>query len=120
MTNKEIAVAFLKSAGMGNTSEAYERYVADNFRHHNQYFKGDRQSLKDAMQEDHEENPNISIDVFQVIEETNKVVTHSRVVKKEMEIAVVHIFKFENQKIVELWDLGQVIEKDVVNENGLF
>ena len=35
-------------------------------------------------------------------------------------IAVVHIFKFSNGRIVELWDLGQEIAKDSPNENGPF
>jgi predicted SnoaL-like aldol condensation-catalyzing enzyme len=48
------------------------------------------------------------------------VITHSLVVKQNMEIAVVHIFRFSGDKIVELWDLGQPIEKNSPNENGLF
>jgi len=35
-------------------------------------------------------------------------------------VAVVHIFRFENGKVVELWDLGQQMIKDSPNENGLF
>ena len=34
--------------------------------------------------------------------------------------AVVHIFRFEQDRVVELWDLGQPISKDSPNENGLF
>lgn len=37
-----------------------------------------------------------------------------------MEIAVVHMFRFENGKILEMWDVGQVMEKDSPNENGMF
>lgn len=37
-----------------------------------------------------------------------------------MEIAVVHLFKFKDGKVVELWDLGQVIAPDSPNENGAF
>ncbi|MFZ1808888.1 MAG: hypothetical protein WAU36_16775 [Cyclobacteriaceae bacterium] len=46
--------------------------------------------------------------------------THSHVVKDDMEIAVVHIFRFDNVKIIELWDLGQVLDKNSPNENGVF
>lgn len=48
------------------------------------------------------------------------VITHSLVAKQQMNIAVVHIFRFENSKIVELWDLGQVIEMNSPNCNGMF
>src|SRR3712207_2296644 len=41
----EAATSFLQMAGTGRVQEAYDRYVASSFIHHNQYFKGDRQSL---------------------------------------------------------------------------
>lgn len=120
MTQKEIATSFLKTAGMGNVRAAYEKFVAPHFIHHNQYFKGDRESLLVAMEEADKTRPNKSVDVKKIYEDGNTVVTHSLVVKENMDIAVVHIFRFEGNKIVELWDLGQVVEKDCQNENGLF
>lgn len=120
MTKKEIAQSFLKMAGMGKVKEAYLQFVASEFIHHNQYFKGDRESLMAAMQEAHDTSPNKSITIKNTYEDGNTVITHSHVVKDEMEIAVVHIFRIEDGKIAELWDLGQVIDKDSPNENGLF
>ncbi|AYN67653.1 nuclear transport factor 2 family protein [Euzebyella marina] len=120
MNRKEIAAEFLKSAGMGRVDEAYEKYVSHKFVHHNQYFKGSRNALLEAMKEAHLTHPNKSIDIKYSYEDGDTVLTHSLVVKEDMDIAVVHIFRFESDKIVELWDLGQVIEKDSPNENGLF
>ncbi|MEP2669754.1 MAG: nuclear transport factor 2 family protein [Cyclobacteriaceae bacterium] len=120
MTHKEIATSFLQSAGMGEVKAAFEQSVADNFIHHNQYFKGDRESLKAAMQEAQNTSPNKSITIKNTYEDGDTVITHSHVVKEDMEIAVVHIFRFDNNKIVELWDLGQIIDKDSPNEHGLF
>lgn len=54
------------------------------------------------------------------VEDGNTVITHSLVTKQNQNIAVVHIFRFAGDKVVELWDLGQLIEKDSPNENGLF
>ena len=50
------------------------------------------------------------------------VATHSHTVLKpgESELAVVHWFRFEGEKIVELWDLGQPTPKGVVNQDGMF
>src|SRR5262249_14927574 len=42
---KAAATAFLRMAAEGRVREAYERYIAPTFRHHNVYFKGDRESL---------------------------------------------------------------------------
>ncbi len=120
MTKKEIAASFLQMAGMGEVKEAYDRFVASEFIHHNQYFKGDRESLLVAMQEAHDTRPNQSITIIKTYEDGDTVITHSHVVKEDLEIAVVHTFRFVHNKIAELWDLGQVIDKDSPNENGLF
>jgi len=123
MTHKEIASSFLKMAGMGQVQAAYDQFVAPAFIHHNQYCKGDRQSLLNAMQDAATTSPNKSIEIKHVCEDGNTVITHSLVTRQDAEapaIAVVHIFRFENDRIVELWDLGQPIAKDSPNENGLF
>lgn len=123
MSNKESAIAFLKMAGSGDVQNAYAKFIAPNFIHHNQYFKGDRQSLLVAMEEAHRKSPNKSIDVKHAYEDGDTVITHSLVMRldpNESAIAVVHIFRFEKDRVVELWDVGQVIMKDSPNENGLF
>ena len=121
--HQDAAKAFLKTAGTGNVQEAYDRYVAPSFIHHNQYFKGDRQSLLTAMQEASKTSPNKSIDIKHVYEDGDTVITHSLVTRQDphaQEIAVIHIFRFEHDRIAELWDAGQPISKDSPNENGMF
>jgi|SRR4051812_37240722 predicted SnoaL-like aldol condensation-catalyzing enzyme len=120
MSKKEIAIAFLKAAASGDVRNAYDNYVAADFIHHNQYFKGDRKSLMLAMEEASKVSPNKSFEVKHCYEDGDVVITHSLVEKTEMKIAVVHIVKFKNDKIIELWDLGQQINKDSPNENGMF
>jgi predicted SnoaL-like aldol condensation-catalyzing enzyme len=123
MTNKEKAVSFLKMAGSGDVQNAYDKFVGATFIHHSQFFKGDRQSLLNAMKEASAKSPNKAIDVKFVYEDENTVITHSLVTRQKPEepsIAVVHIFRFESGQIVELWDLGQAISKDSPNENGMF
>jgi predicted SnoaL-like aldol condensation-catalyzing enzyme len=121
--NKKAAAAFLNMAGMGEVHEAYDQYVATPFIHHNQYFKGDRQSLLAAMQEASTTSPNKSIQIKRMYEDGDTVITHSLVTRQDPQapdIAVVHIFRFEHDRIAELWDLGQPISKDSPNENGMF
>lgn len=120
MKHKQIAKEFLELAGTGKVREAYDKFVSPDFIHHNQYFKGDRESLLVAMEEAHQSSPNKIVDVKYSYEDGSTVITHSFVAKEDMDIAVVHIFRFQNDKIVELWDLGQVIDKNSPNENGLF
>jgi predicted SnoaL-like aldol condensation-catalyzing enzyme len=121
--HKKAAESFLNMAGMGKVREAYDQYVAPSFIHHNQYFKGDRGSLLAAMQEASTTHPNKSIHIKRIYEDGDTVITHSLVTRQDPqapEIAVVHIFRFEHDRIAELWDLGQPISKDSPNENGMF
>lgn len=123
MDQKESAVTFLKMAGSGDVRAAYDKFIAPNFIHHNQYFNGERESLLKAMEEAHKTNPNKSIEVKHVYQDGNTVITHSQVLRREPHaapVAVVHIFRFENNRVVELWDLVQEMPKDSPNENGAF
>lgn len=120
MDQKQIAINFLKSASSGRVKEAYSQYVAEDFIHHNACFKGTREALLTAMEEAHQNDPNKSFEVKQCFEDGNSVITHSLVIKANMEIAVVHIFRFENEKIAELWDLGMVLDPNSPNANGPF
>lgn len=120
MTNKEVAIKFLEAAALGSTKEAYENYVSSNFTHHNQYFPGDRKSLQEAMEEASKNSPNKAFSIKQVVEDKERVVTYSHVEKDGMDIAVFHMFRFEEGKIAEMWDVGQIIEPNSPNKNGLF
>ena len=122
MNNKDIATSFLKTVVARKIDEAYEKYVAKNMKHHNAYFHGDAESLKKGMIEAHTKFPNTSINIKHVLEEGNIVAVHSHVKMQSEDpgVAVVHIFRIENKKIAEMWDIGQQIPKESPNKNGLF
>src|SRR4029078_11638252 len=103
MSQKEIVVSFLKMASSGNVREAYEKFIAPDFIHHNQYFKGDRESLMRAMEDAHKASPDKSIDIKHAYEDGDTVITHSQVTRQDPDapaIAVVHIFRFKSDKVV--------------------
>jgi len=121
IANRDLAISFLKNAASGKLDEAYS-LTASNFRHHNAYFKADADSLKAGMADAHKQFPNTKIDVQRAIAEGDLVAVHSRVqhAPDKPAIAVVHIFRFEGDKIAELWDVGMEVPKDSPNENGVF
>ena len=122
MGNADIASEFLRMCARGDVREAYERFVADDFVHHNAWFPGDRQSLLLAMEASAATEPNKSFDVKQVIDGGDRVavLSHLQRAGADLEYAVVHIARFADGKIVELWDLGQEIPKDSPNALGMF
>ncbi|MDN4608503.1 nuclear transport factor 2 family protein [Sporosarcina highlanderae] len=119
---KEKAVTFLQLIVAGKIDEAYETYVSPDLRHHNPYFPGDAESLKQAMKENDGMSPNKTLDVKQAIEEGEKVMIFSHIKQNPEDLggAVVHIFRFQEGKIVEMWDVGQAVPEDSPNENGIF
>lgn len=120
--NKTLAAAFFALIVEGKIREAYDRYVSLDFKHHNAYSKGDRESLMLAMEENEREFPGKKLEIQRAVEEGDLVVTHSRLqLKADMPpIAVVHILRFKDGKIVELWDVGQAVPADSINKNGAF
>ena len=120
--NKEAAISFLKLAASGKVDEAYSKFVGQGFKHHNAFFEGSTESLQAGMKENAIQNPNKLFEVKHAIAEGDFVVTHSYVQQKPNDLgaAVVHIFRFENGKIIELWDLGQPIPAESPNQYGMF
>jgi predicted SnoaL-like aldol condensation-catalyzing enzyme len=119
---KEIAVDFMTLVANGDVSEAYERHVGTGFRHHNPHFRGDARSLQEAMEANAVKNPNKVLDIQRALEEGEYVAIFSRVRQNPQDRggALVHIFRFEGDRIAELWDIGQPVPEKLVNENGMF
>lgn len=119
---KQAAVEFLQLAVAGRTDQAYERHVDMQGKHHNPYFPAGFAALKAGMAANHAQFPNEQIIIKSVIGEGDRVAVQSRVVHTpgEQEFATVHLFRFANGKIVELWDYGQPIPADNPNADGMF
>ena len=122
-SQREKAVAFLEGAASGRVREVYQRYVHPEFRHHNPFFRGDRESLLRAMEEAADASPNKSIEAKRVLEDGDLVAVHSRLRRADPnlpEIAVVHILRFQDGLIIEEWEAGNELPKDSPNEYGAF
>ena len=121
-TQVQATIEFLSLCASGQVQQAYARFVADEFKHHNAYFPSDRASLLKGMEDSAQTEPNKSFTVRQTIEQGDRVAVLSHLRREEagLEYAIVHIARFENGKIVELWDLGQQIPADSPNKLGMF
>lgn len=121
-SRKEKAVDFLKLVASGSVREGFAQYISVDFRHHNPFFQGDAESIMVAMEENAALNPDKVFDVKLALEEEDYVAVHSHVRQnpEDLGAAVVHIFRFEGDRIVELWDLGQAVPEESLNKNGMF
>jgi predicted SnoaL-like aldol condensation-catalyzing enzyme len=121
-THKAAAVDFLQMVVAGNIDQAYEKYVDMDGKHHNAFFPAGFPALKKAMAEAHLQFPNKVFQTKHVLGDNDMVAVHSCMVLKpgEMELGVLHLFRFKDGKIVEMWDLGQQVPKDLPNQDGMF
>ena len=119
---KAHAVAFLREIVAGDVKGAYDRHVGDGFRHHNAYFPGDAASLRAGMEDDERRNPGKALEVVNALEDGDRVAVHSRLRRPGAgpDFAVVHLFRFEGDRIAEMWDVAMMAPESIVNEHGLF
>lgn len=79
-------------------------------------------ALLDAIETAAKAAPDREAEVKRVVAEGDYVVVHSHVRHRRGDLgaAVVHIFRFEGDRIAELWDVGQPVLADNLNLDGMF
>ncbi|GKU27415.1 nuclear transport factor 2 family protein [Clostridium folliculivorans] len=118
---KEIAKAFLQGVVTDKVREVYDLYTLPNFKHHNVFFSGDRESLLQGMLQSNEMFPNKKLTIKLAVAESPYVTLLSHVqITEGKEVTVVHMYRFEGEKIAEMWDISQEIPQNSPNENGVF
>jgi predicted SnoaL-like aldol condensation-catalyzing enzyme len=118
--NKDSALDFLQLVVSGQIDLAYAKYVDMQGKHHNIYFPAGFEALKQAMHESHAQFPVKQFKRKNVLADGDLVAVHSSIVLKADDpgITVVHLFRFKNGKIVEMWDVGQEIPHESPNSDG--
>ena len=119
---KQAAVDFLRLGTAGRVDEAYQKYVDPQGKHHSPYFGAGFAALKIGMIDNHDQFPNKQLTIKHVLGDGDFVAVHSHVVLSpgDQGIATLHLFRFHQNKIVELWDFGQPVPADSPNQDGIF
>jgi len=121
VNKRDMAASFLRLASSGHVREAFVLFVHPQFRHHNAYFKGDRESLFRGMEENARDFPDKTYETLRVLEDGDLVAVHGKVrLSPDSLWSVIHIFRFEGDKIIESWEASQEVLKDSPNDNGVF
>jgi predicted SnoaL-like aldol condensation-catalyzing enzyme len=122
MHRKAFALDFLKLASSGNVQEAYAKYIHPDFVHHNPYFAGDRASFMKGMEENHAQFPDKVFTPLHVLGDGDLVAVHGKVqlTPGGREISLIHLFRFQGEKIIEEWEAAQGPVENSPNKSGLF
>lgn len=122
MNNKNKVLSFFKLLTQQKVQEAFDTYVASEFKHHNQHTKAGRQALIEGMTDAHNQFPSMTIEVKNIFEDGDSVIAHSLVKMSPDHVGFVcvHICRFHDGKIAEFWDLASPVVENSVNEEGAF
>ena len=121
-TRKQAAVDFLQLVVAGRIDDAYQKHVDLEGKHHNPFYPAGFPALKQAMLENHVKFPSKQLTVKNVLGDGDMVAVHSHIVLRpgERGVATVHLFRFHNYSIVEMWECGQLVPTDSSNKDGAF
>lgn len=122
LDHKQAAVQFLQLVVAGQVEKAYQTYVDFGGKHHNPHFPTGFPALEKAMIEDNVQFPNKQLIVKHVLGDDALVAVHCHILPSpgEAEYITVHLFRFQGDKIVELWDIGEPVPADSPNKDGAF
>ncbi len=121
--NKDVVTSFYKLAFNDHKpAAAVERYVGTSYIQHNPTAASGSLPFIDFVNGYVAKYPHLKLDIKRVIAEGDLVVTHCHITtdEKDLGLATMDIFRLEEGKIVEHWDVVQPVPAKPANENGMF
>jgi len=120
--NKEIVREFYQAAINQKDIDAASHYLSDHYIQHNPLVEDGPEGLAKFITFLLKNYPAAHSEIKKIFAEGDYVITHvhSRREPHTRGRAIVDIFKLENSKIVEHWDVIQEIPEQAANSNGMF
>ena len=120
--NKKNVVAFYEQAINRKDFEAASGYLGSRYTQHNPVAADGPEGLKAFVQFLRDRFPGARSEIKRVFADGDYVILHVHAVREPgtRGSAIVDIFKLENGKIVEHWDVRQDIPEKAANSNGMF
>ena len=120
--NKKVVVEFYEKAINQKDFEAASKYLGSRYTQHNPNAPDGPEGLKTFLQFLKEKFPGSRSEIKRVFADGDYVIVHVHAVREPgtRGNAIIDIFKLDNSKIVEHWDVVQPIPEKAANANGMF
>jgi predicted SnoaL-like aldol condensation-catalyzing enzyme len=120
--NKATVTACYRHAIVEKDFEAARALVGPTYTQHNPRIADGLEGLAQFIDSVKRDFPDLTVDVKRLVAEGNYVVGHVHGIRVpgQAGTAIVDIFRFEDNRIVEHWDVMQPIPEDAANENTMF
>jgi predicted SnoaL-like aldol condensation-catalyzing enzyme len=121
-SNKKAVIEFYDKALNQKDFEAASKYFGPRYIQHNPGAPDGIEGFKAFIAQRKEKFANAKSEIKRAFAEGDYVILHVHGVREpgERGVAIVDIFRLENGKIVEHWDVVQPIPEKTANSNGMF
>jgi len=119
-SNKKMVKKFYQELFGEKNPDAINKYIGDKYIQHNPGLPDGREALLNAVKVWFKDAPKEKIDFQHVAADGDLVFLHVRNNSGPKVRAIVDIFRIENGKIVEHWDVIQEVPEKSANEHPLF
>lgn len=120
--NKQNAIAFYRTAYLGEPAFAVERYVGAEYIQHNPLVANGKQAFIDCFTEMHQQYPDKQIAFVRAVGEGDLVALHTHQIwPGNDQYVTMDFFRFDaSGKLVEHWDAIQQVPQTTQNGNTLY
>ena len=120
--NKKIVLAFYEAALVKRDVDTAVKYLGDKYIQHNPIAPDGVEGVKGLIKFLKEKFPLRTSEIKRVIAEGDLVVlhVHAKPTPDDRGTAIIDIFRVENGKIVEQWDVMQPVPEKAANSNTMF
>ena len=120
--NTKNVVEFYDKALNQKDFDAASKYLGSRYVQHNPVAADGAEGLKGFIQFLRDKFPNSRSEIKRVFADGDYVIVHVHAVREPgtRGRAIIDIFKLENGKVVEHWDVAQDVPEKAANSNGMF
>jgi predicted SnoaL-like aldol condensation-catalyzing enzyme len=120
--NKKTVAAFEDAALNQKDFDAASKYLGPHYTQHNPNAPDGPEGLKGYVTFLKDKFPNNHSEIKHIFADGDFVIVHDHAVRElgTLGLAIVNIYKLENGKVVEHWDVIQPIPEKTANNNGMF
>lgn len=120
--NKKIVAAFYEAAINKTDFDAAAKFIGERYVQHNPLIADGIEGFEAFLGFLRESFPNLRAEIKKIFADGDYVIVHTHGVREpgQRGSAIVDIFRLEDGKIVEHWDVIQPIPESATNQNGMF
>jgi predicted SnoaL-like aldol condensation-catalyzing enzyme len=121
--NKQVVLDFFELAfNQKRVDEAVDRYIGPTYTQHNPLVPDGPEAIRGFAKQIVAEFPELHLEFKRVIAEGDLVAVHVRGKQRPADrgLVSIDIFRVENGRLVEHWDVAQEIPETAANDNGMW